>query len=66
MKNVPCKGCEKRFVGCHSSCLAYKDYEAWAEYQRQERHKRQTTVDGLYQVQRKSSVIKRKSHSDFD
>ena len=22
----PCYGCEKRFVGCHSTCLDYMDY----------------------------------------
>lgn len=23
----PCKGCEDRFVGCHSGCEAYKNWK---------------------------------------
>ena len=23
----PCMGCKKRYVGCHSECLAYIDYK---------------------------------------
>lgn len=26
MNVAPCKGCEKRHVGCHSECEAYKAY----------------------------------------
>lgn len=24
----PCKGCEKRHVGCHSECGSYKEFRA--------------------------------------
>lgn len=26
--DAPCKGCDKRYVGCHAKCSAYKDYKA--------------------------------------
>lgn len=26
MITPPCKGCEDRFVGCHSTCDRYKEY----------------------------------------
>lgn len=26
MERGPCLGCSMRFVGCHSSCVKYKDY----------------------------------------
>ena len=28
---APCKGCEERQIGCHSSCEKYLDYKAKAE-----------------------------------
>ena len=32
-----CKGCEKRYVGCHSECEAYKAYKEYlAEMQAKE------------------------------
>ena len=33
VKNRPCKGCEKRQVGCHATCQEYLEdkekFEAW-------------------------------------
>lgn len=26
--NAPCYDCEERFLGCHSSCLMYKEFKA--------------------------------------
>ena len=26
MKTAPCKGCEKRELGCHGKCEAYKEF----------------------------------------
>jgi hypothetical protein len=27
MDKAPCKGCEERYVGCHSKCRKYIDYK---------------------------------------
>ena len=27
MKNAPCKDCPDRYVGCHSSCSKYKEFQ---------------------------------------
>ena len=27
MDRAPCKDCEKRYVGCHSDCIDYKDWK---------------------------------------
>lgn len=27
MEKAPCKGCEDRYVGCHSKCRKYIDYK---------------------------------------
>lgn len=37
MTDSPCKGCEEREVGCHSSCERYKD---WQEVHNAERNAR--------------------------
>ena len=31
LPSAPCKGCEKRYVGCHSKCEEYIDYKKRAE-----------------------------------
>ena len=40
MINAPCKGCEKRYVGCHSKCPDYlafkKAHDALLEKMRKE------------------------------
>lgn len=28
MKTAPCKGCEKRHIGCHATCEAYLEFHA--------------------------------------
>lgn len=33
--NVPCKGCEKRHIGCHSNC---REYNAW-KFERDRKNK---------------------------
>ncbi len=35
MKKSSCQGCEKRTLGCHSTC---EDYKAYSEALRQKRH----------------------------
>lgn len=34
-KSVPCYGCDKRHVGCHSSCESYKEYQKKIAEQRE-------------------------------
>lgn len=36
MRKCSCKGCEKRYVGCHSEC---KEYIEWAAYKKEENEK---------------------------
>ncbi len=31
---VPCKDCDKRYVGCHSECESYTEYRRWKDSQR--------------------------------
>lgn len=38
MSNVtPCKGCEDRYIGCHSSCFKYDDWKKQREETNQRR-----------------------------
>ena len=60
MIDAPCKGCDKRFVGCHASCSKYIEYAKYHEEQRQKRRKRRRVVDDMFATQRKSNVISRK------
>ena len=29
--NAPCKDCESRFLGCHSTCERYNDFKKYRE-----------------------------------
>ena len=42
MKSAPCKDCEKRQVGCHTTC---KEYKAWAEIKTAVNRKHQNQAD---------------------
>lgn len=42
--NVPCKDCNKRQVGCHSSCEDYKTYKT-ENNKRNEKIKRERDAD---------------------
>lgn len=39
--NAPCKGCEKRELGCHSICPEYKKFAEYRIKMNEERRKRQ-------------------------
>lgn len=32
-KIAPCKGCQDRYLGCHSECEKYKEYEEYKKGQ---------------------------------
>ena len=44
----PCKGCEKRLLGCHASC------EAYAEYKKTEAEKKEWLREKNRNLQRRS------------
>lgn len=58
----PCKGCEKRTVGCHSTCEAYIEskakYEAIAEPIRKENILQNEAVG--YAIKRQDNTIKKR------
>lgn len=63
MRDSPCRPCHAKgesYIGCHATCAKYIEYAKYAEEQRQERHKRQIVVDGLYATQRKTSAMRRR------
>lgn len=35
MKNAPCKNCGDRFVGCHSICPLYKEFQEFNNKRRE-------------------------------
>ena len=36
--NAPCKDCESRFLGCHSTCERYNDFKKYREELNEQRH----------------------------
>lgn len=38
-KISPCKDCEERVLGCHSTCEKYQEFNAYMEEQRKARYK---------------------------
>lgn len=36
--NRCCKGCEKRYVGCHSTCEEYKEYRKGKDEEKQAKY----------------------------
>lgn len=41
---IPCKGCQRREIGCHGKC---PDYVAWQEEHEKEKAKRALEADAL-------------------
>ena len=59
MIDAPCKGCEKRNVGCHDTCAGYKVYK---EFVRRYRH--EAFIDSIpkrYSKQKDSTIKARKA-----
>lgn len=44
----PCKDCPNRYVGCHSTCVKYIDYQQKAAVEREEIKKKRTELYGEY------------------
>lgn len=43
---TPCKGCEKRYVGCHAKCEDYKAYRVPFD-EMQEKRRRESVVAAM-------------------
>ena len=41
----PCKDCSDRFVGCHSSCVKYIDYQQASSVRNREIHKKKKELN---------------------
>ncbi len=65
-----CKGCEKRHVGCHTTCEDYKDFRATLDKEKEARIEAQkvndvmdrytiSRVDKMRKAKRKMKVPKR-------
>lgn len=53
----PCKGCEYRVLGCHSTCAAYTEYN---NHQMKLRENRDIRVDVFGYVKDSNNRIKRR------
>ena len=51
---VPCKDCPNRYVGCHSKCEAYKEFNRHCEEQREKRLKESAELEAKLEYNRKS------------
>ena len=52
--NPPCKNCKDRYVGCHSKCLRYIDYQQLSLAKRKEEYEQKginATVHSLKKEQ---------------
>lgn len=56
---LQCKGCPKRFVGCHSSCGEYKAFREEKNRQNAKDRIQIKANQDIYALKRKTSVIKR-------
>ena len=68
MKGSPCLGCQNRFVGCHSKCLEYIDFEQRNDVMKQT-IKKAKKLDGLctfsnlsYKSRRTKSAAQKRAH----
>lgn len=58
-----CKTCDKRYLGCHSECEAYKEYKKQLKYvnvQVYRQRVKEKLITG-YEVERKGKCIKAKN-----
>lgn len=60
MISANCKGCTKRYIGCHSTCEIYKAYRAKIDEANQARHTEALNQDFCMSLKRK--IVKRQEH----
>ena len=63
--NRCCKGCEKRYVGCHSTCEEYKEYRKEMDEQKQNKHLKREIEVYLIQQSLKKKRRKRRNKNDL-
>lgn len=52
-----CKGCAKRFVGCHSSCADYAEFRVKGEHIKKDKIKNTTlTENGIKRLNRNKRI----------
>ena len=59
---APCKECEKRCVGCHSSCEEYLEWRKQWDKNAKEKRFQAEVSETMYQIKRRRthSAVKRK------
>lgn len=50
--DAPCKNCKDRYVGCHSNCIRYIDYQQLALAKREEAFEQKSINATLYTLQK--------------
>ena len=63
----PCKGCEKRQLGCHASCEEYKEAaerekKLWQDYNKKHRNLRKDSYERVVHSRGKNSIIYRRTY----
>lgn len=53
MKITCCRGCEKRFVGCHSICIDYQNQKKHLDEETEKIRKKKDFERGLYNPKRR-------------
>ena len=46
--NAPCKDCERRFLGCHSTCEEYKEFKEFREAYNMDRKAKLDSTNKTY------------------
>ena len=60
---VTCQGCDKRHVGCHSTCQEYIDWKSDREWKNEiARKKRQAEADIVDAIVRNCEKVRRKKN----
>ena len=53
MEKSPCKGCDERYLGCHSKCAKYKEFRAAKDKEIEENLKRARFHSAFYKHERR-------------
>lgn len=61
MDVTPCKGCEKRYIGCHGSCLDYHEWKTRREESNKRRREYHDANRFMNEVQKRGAKRWKKS-----
>lgn len=53
MEKSPCKGCDERYLGCHSKCSKYKEFRTAKDKEIEENLKRARFNNAFYVHERR-------------